>query len=341
MSRFASSRVLAGALGLAMLAVALAPAASRAADPPAPGPWKYKTVLGVNLAQSAFSSNWRGGDKGQFTWVASADVGAERQFSERFALANTLKLAYGQTGKQVAGSTWETPSKSTDQILFESVGRFTLSGFVDPYLALNVESQFLDQSNPAKDLTFNPVKVKESAGIARTWVKTEERELLSRLGFGFRQTFARSISDPLTLEEERFTSNDGGVEFVTTTTWPLLEKRVLYKARLTAFQPVFYSKSDALEEYDALAVAADPTHESVADFWKTTDLDFESTFTAPITKHLNVNLLVQWVYDKFDVAANVDPTLPLAVLNAEIAKNTRKAGQFREVLAIGFTYSLF
>ena len=339
MLHFASSRVFAAALGFAMLA--LAPASSRAADPTPPGPWKYKTVLGVNLAQSAFSSNWRGGDRGQFTWVASADVGAERQFSERFALANTLKLAYGQTGKQVSGSTWETPSKSTDQILFESVGRFTLGGFVDPYLALNVESQFLDQSNPAKDLTFNPVKVKESAGIARTWVKTEERELLSRLGFGFRQTFGRSITDPVTLEEGSFTSNDGGIEFVSTTTWPLLDKKVLYKGRLTVFQTVFYSKSDALEEYDALAVAADPSHESVADFWKTTDLDFENTFTAPITKNLNVNLLVQWVYDKFDVAANVDPTLPLAVLNADVAKNTRKAGQFREVLAIGFTYTLF
>lgn len=339
MFRLTTSRALAGVLACAAIALAAVPVL--AADPPVPGPWKYKTVIGVNVSQSAFSTNWRGGDKGQFTWVASADAGAERQVTPKFLLGNSLKLAYGQTGKQLDGSVWETPSKSTDQIQFESVGRFTLSGFVDPYLALNLESQFLDQSNPLKDLTFNPVKLKESAGIARTWVKTEERDMGSRLGFSFRQTFAKSITDAVTLAEERFTSNDGGIEFVHTTTWPMLEKKVLYKSRLTVYQPVFYSKSGALEEYDALAVAADPTHEAVADFWKTTDVDFENTFTAGITKNLNVNLTVQWLYDKFDVAANVDPTLPLSVLNAEVAKNTRKAGQFREVLAIGFTYKLF
>jgi hypothetical protein len=52
-------------------------------------------------------------------------------------------------------------------------------------------------------------------------------------------------------------------------------------------------------------------------------------------------LFAQWVYDKFDAAANVDTTLPLDVLTAELDRNIRKRGQFKETLAIGLTYRLF
>lgn len=324
------------------------PAAPAHADDPTPGPWDYGAVTGLNLSQSAYSSNWKGGDRGALVWVLSADLTAERQFNEVFNLSNQLQLAYGQTARQdttASGLAWDRPEKSTDLIALESVGRFSLKTYVEPYLALRVESQFLDQSSPLGTIHFNPIKLKETAGIARVLVKREDAEASTRLGFGFRQTFAKSFTDPVTLATERYVSNDGGFEWQAQVKWPLLDKKVLYKGNLLVFQPLFYSEKDNLDAFDTEARAADPTFESVVDFWKTTDVAHQSIFSAQITKHLSVNLLMEWVYDKFDAAANVsfaaDTGKPLADRVAEIRRNVRKAGQFKEVLALGVTYQLF
>lgn len=332
---------------LAFLSLAVAPAA-RADDATAPGPWKYGAVVGLNVSQSAYSSNWKGGDRGALVWVLSSDLTADRQFNEAFHLSNHLQLAYGQTSRQSAtdgGLTWDRPEKSTDQIAFESVGRFSTNAWVEPYLALNLESQFRDQSSSIGVLNFNPVQIKESAGLARVLADREDAKATTRLGFGFRQTFARSFVDPVTKATDSYVSNDGGVEWKTEATWPLLGKKVLYKGDLLVYQPVFYSKSKQLEDYDREVRGADPGAEAIADFWRATDVSHHSTFSAQITKHLQVNLNMAWVYDKFDAAANVafaaDATKPLVDRIAEIRRNVRKGGQFKEVLALGLTYQLF
>ena len=344
------TRIPRGALAPVALAIALLAApTARAAEPkPAePGPWKFGTVASLNLSQSQFSTNWAGGDKGSIVWVVSASSTAERQFNRRFNLTNSLLLAYGQTAQQVDDPSspgqrvWDTPDKTTDQILFESTGRFTMESFVDPYFGVRVESQFQDQSDPVRTLELNPVRLKESAGIARVLVKTEERELITRLGLGFRQTFARAFVDPVTPATRSYSTNDGGFEWQTQMTQPLLDKKVLYKGQLLVFQPVFFSNSGVLEDFDAAAAVALPGREAVADFWKAPDIDFQNTFSAQITKTLGVNLFVQWRYDKFDAATNVDVTQPVAMQAAAIDRGIRKAGQFKEVLAISLSYRLF
>ena len=163
-------------------------AAARADEPkPAePGPWKFGEVLSLNLSQSAFSDNWSGGDKGSIVWVTGSASTAERQFSKRFNSTSALTLAYGQTTRQVADpanpshNVWDSPDKTTDQILFESTGRFTLASFVDPYVAVRAESQFQDQSSPLGMLNFNPIKLKETAGIARVLQKSADAEAITQ-----------------------------------------------------------------------------------------------------------------------------------------------------------------
>lgn len=335
-----------------LLVAAMVAAAAVHADPSPvePGPWKFKTVLSLNLSQSSFSSNWHGGDTGSLNWVATGDGAAERQFSRRFNLLNTLQLAYGQTSRQqpdAAGQLkWDTPDKTSDMIAFESTGRWTLQSFADPYMALRLDSQFLDQSDPVGDILFNPVKLKESAGLARVLLKTDSARVVTRLGFGFRQTFGFSFSDPLTKQKDHFISNDGGVEWQTNAAGRVLDDKVVVIARLLVFQPVFYSESDHLKQFDALGAAANPTYQTVADFWKATDVDLQATFSTAITKHINVNLFAQFLYDKFDTAANVEGTLEKTITNGylsdnDIERNVRKAGQFKETLAIGLTYQLF
>ncbi len=330
--------------------VLIAPTA-RATDPIEPGPWKFGALVGLNLSQSAFSDNWSGGDKGSINWVANADLSADRQFSQKFHWGNKLELAYGETSTQEpdpddpGSRVWSRPDKTTDRIFFESLGRFTLRGFVDPYVSGQVETQFVDESNPIGDLELNPMKLTESGGIAKVFEQTETSELTSRLGVGFRQSLARSFVDATGEDTESFTTQDGGIEFVTEAKRPLLDGKVLYQGRLKAFMPVFFSQSGDLEDYDALALAADPSHQAVADFWKSPDVDFLNTFSAEVTSWMSVNLLVQWVYDKYDAATNVDlanwddsdPAKRAAIIN-EIEGGIRKSGQFKQTLAIGLSY---
>lgn len=327
----------------------LAPVVARAQEVVEPGPWKYTGTSALNLTQSTYTKNWSGGDRGQIAWVLNFDLGAERQFHPGFNLANSLKVAFGQTSEQNLDANgdlaWDHPDKSTDQILFESLARFTGPRRFDPYVSLRAESQFRDESyGDLGALTLNPVKLKEAAGVSRMLRKTEDSELLTRLGFGARQTFGRGLrldSSTQAVIEDQFTANDGGFEWQTDVVQPMFDKKIEFKAQLLVFQPVFYSKAEALEDYDALAVAADPGHESVADFWKSTDVNLQSTFTSKITKYLQVVLYAQLIYDKFDTAANVDLALPFADLTNEVNKNVRKAGQFKETLALGLTYTMF
>ena len=156
------------------------------------------------------------------------------------------------------------------------------------------------------------------------------------------RTGVPSSSRPSALQTTAsFTSNDGGFEWNTTAVWPLLEKKVVYRATLLVFQPVFYSRSDALATFDQAAIAADPTRRPIADYWKAADVNFLNTFTAAITKNLAVGLVAHLIYDKFDTAANVDNALPLAVLVPEIDKNVRKTGQFKQTLNVALRYQLF
>ncbi len=325
------------------------------ADPPAPpvaGPWKYGALTSFNLAQSSFSTNWKGGDKGSMVWVLGAELSAERQFTPRYNLQNVLKAAYGQTTRQTASAddprhyVWDSPDKTTDVLAFDSNSRWSLSTFVDPYFSFGAETQFADQSSPVGTIKFNPVKLKESAGVARVIEKTADAEVITRLGFGFRQTLAKAWVDPVLKTQRSFTTQDGGFEWQTTATKPILDKKVLYKGKLLVFQPVFYSKSSDLETLDDAVVAfvestPGATRESVKDFWRTADLGFQNSFTAQITKLVAVNLYAEFVYDKFDAAANVDPTLAPAAALVELDRNTRKAGQYRQTLSLALTYRLF
>lgn len=341
------------ALCLSLLPFAAAPGLAQSPDSSAaPTGWKRTGVISLDVTQGSFSSNWSGGDNGSFVWVANLNSTAEKQFGPRFNLQNRLELAYGQTAQQVqvqnpARRVWQSPDKTTDRILFESTGRFTTGAWAEPYAGLRLDSQFRDESYaPIAILDFNPVKLKESVGLIRVFAKDADREAVTRLGVGARQTFGRSVN-AVTFATEHFTSTDGGIEWQTNVTQPLFGKKVVYKGELLLFQALIYSQSKALDQYVTklragdTTQAAQPTAEDVSGFWKAPDINFQNTFTTHITKYLGVNLFVQWVYDKFDNAANVNATHDLDVLSPEVNKNIRKAGQFKETLALNFKFSVF
>jgi hypothetical protein len=332
------------------LIVCLAAPALAQDEPTAPGPWAFETLASLNLTQSAFSSNWAGGDRGSLAWVARTNLGAVRQFNQKFRWDNTLKLAYGEKADQIEDpddpgrNKWAKGEKNEDQIQLDSVARFTLQAAVDPYLALRGESQFLNESDPRGALKLDPIKLSESGGIARAFVQEESREVVSRLGLALRQTFAQRFTDATGNDTERFSTNDAGIEFRTNVTYPLLGDKIIYKGEVFVLWSLVFSEADALKEFDRRAQQYDPSREPVQDFWKTADVNWQNEFTAPITSWLNVNFVFQLVYDEFDTATKVDATFDpndedaARAAIAEVDAGIRKAGQWRQVLAIGLSY---
>ena len=332
-------------LGIAALAAASVPGEVAAqTDPVEPGPWKLEAMLGLNLAQSSFTSNWAGGDQGNINWVLRLDANAKRQFSEKFNWANVLLIEYGQTSRQEESpsnpdeNVWSKPEKTTDQILAESTARYTGHWFADPYAALRLDSFILDQNHPSKDLFFNPLQLKESAGLARALQRTEGKDLLARLGFGLRQTFSRSFPDPALEETTSHTTNDGGVEFQLDADYLWGGEKLRYVGKLLVFFPLFFSDSDAVDAFDEQALAFDPTRESVKDFWKDPDVDWQNTLSLKIKDWLSANLYAQLVYNKYDRSILIEPTDPIQDQIVAVDSGIRKGGQFKQTLALGLSY---
>ncbi len=306
------------------------------------GKWYPGLEAGITMTQSSYSDNWRGGDKGSVVWTFLSQGNLENQIHAMANWNNTLKLAFGQTHQQQArtGTSsryWSSPIKSTDLIDLESLIRFTLGGYVDPFAGIRAEGQFLDAADPdGRTITFNPWRFKESAGIARKWVDETDRSYQSRLGFAFRQGLRRFFSGPAPDETtESETTNDGGFEFVTDAKTSVLNKRVAWTSKLTLYQPVFYSGKSALTD-----AGLDP----LASHAMKLDVDFENLFTSQITKIVSVQLYTRWLYDQYDNSVKpvfADPAAPtLEEVSGLRTAAVRQAGQFKQTLGIGVTFRI-
>ena len=270
-------------------------------------PWSASVDANITMTQYSYTDNWAGGEAGAIAWTFFSNALAEKQINDIVNNKNTLKLLFGQTHNQDHDTKkWGKPDKSNDLIDFESVFRFDLKLNIDPFAALRIESQFLDTSNSENKRLFNPLTFTESFGISRVFVKEEKREWSARLGAGFREFVNRDYLDVQTNKKETEISSDGGFIFVNDLKTPLAEDRITLTSKLTIFQALFYSESDALKG---------TTEEN---YWKTADIEWENIFTAGITKYLMVNLYTQFLYDK-----EVD-----------------KGGRFKQTLSLGLTYKL-
>ncbi len=268
-------------------------------------PWKASVDANLTMTQNQYSNNWVGGEIGSIAWVLNSNCVAERQFNPKLNDRTTLLFAFGQTHSQNKDTkSWERPFKSTDKIEFETVLRFTLGGFVDPFASGRIETEFLDQSDLENERVLNPALFIESAGLAKVLSKAEKREWTMRLGGAFRQSLDRKERDPVTDVRKTTTTEDGGILFVNEFTSPVSGNRMTVTSRLSVYQAFFSSESGRLEGLPN------------ADFWKAPHVNFENTFTANITKYVMVNLYVQILYDK----------------------EVSLAGRYRQTLALGLTY---
>ncbi len=267
-------------------------------------PWQPSIDFGLNLTQNSYSDSWTGGEAGNMTWVSRVDAIFEKKISSKFNFKNITKLQFGQSHTQdQTTKDWQKPTKSTDKIDIENVGRFTLDSYVDPYLALRLESQFLDASYDPIKRYINPILLTESAGVSRLFYSKDKDQILSRLGFSIRQNIDKVIIDTVAEDFEYETSTDGGIESVTDIHY-IFSERLNYIGKLTLFKAFFFSEKDEFKDTPA------------EDYWKAVDANFESTVSASVSRYIVVSFYAQLLYDK-----QID-----------------RRGRFKETLALGLTY---
>ncbi len=270
-------------------------------------PWKKSVDLGLTVTQNSYSDSWTGGEAGNVNWVALANSVFEKKFSEIINSKTTAKFSFGQTHSQDQQTKkWAKPTKSTDLLDIETLTRFTLKMWVDPYLAFRFESQFLDASVPEVKRYVNPKKLTESGGVSRVFYKTENNEILSRLGLALRQIITEEVVDTVMKKTEINSTSDGGIESVSDVRLTLSDK-ISYTSKLSLYKAFFFSESDK--------VKGTPQE----DYWKEVDVNWENTISVSISKYVNVALYNQLLYDK-DIS---------------------KKGRFKETLSLGLVYKLF
>jgi hypothetical protein len=269
--------------------------------------WKYTSNFNLSLTQNSYSNSWAGTELGSISWAATSNSTADKQLSDLILNKNTLKLAFGQTHSQKLDASneryWNKPEKTTDKIDFETVFRFTLHGYVDPFISGRFESQFVDFSDPSKTRIINPSQFTEAAGIARTIIEKENQNLNARLGGAVRQRLNREQLDTVTLKRENKVESDAGIEFVAIYNLIYKPKDITFNSRLQLFQSLYNSKSKDLPNED----------------WKATDVTWENTLGMKLYGALNVSLYLEMLYNK----------------------EQKKVVQFKETLGLGLSYQLF
>jgi hypothetical protein len=283
---------------------ALLTALSSAAFSAATTPWVIDVDANVTLTQNAYTTSWIGSEKGAIAWASKLNLVAERQLATKFNNRNTLKLAFGQTKTQYEDRSWGNLMKSTDLIDFESMGRFTLDGWVEPFLAVRLISQFVDGTDSTQNHYVNPLDIFESFGISRALVTNDMTKWNARLGGAVNQNINRFTLDDTHSGYYKKTKNSAGLEFVTDLKSKARQGLLDFSSLLTVYEALVSSEAEKTKGTPA------------ADFWRYPDINWENIASVNITRYVMVNLTLQLLYDR------------------ELHANAR----IKEVVALGLTY---
>jgi hypothetical protein len=258
---------------------------SVSASQPEPGSWLIDVDANVTVTQNAYSDSWIGDEKGSLSWASKLDFVAERQFVSWFNHRNTLKLAFGQTKIQNDNKSWDKFLKSSDLIDFETLQKFTLDKWVDPFIAGRLISQFVDDRNPETKHYGNPMDIFESFGVARSLVTENAVKWDARFGGSIQQSVDRYFYDSLKNKRDLNVINNAGLEFVTEMKAGLRNGLLDYKGLLTVFEALISSTKED-EDFEGTP------------YWRYPDVNWENNLSVNLSKYVMVNLTLQLLYDR-------------------------------------------
>ena len=236
--------------------------------------WTPKGVVGVNLAQVAFS-NWSQGGQNSISYTFFSNFGIH-YIGDPWKWRNNLRFAYGRT--KLGSDGYRT---NDNEIFFESTLIYNVGWKVSPYAGVtartSVTKGFNYDANPAVQIVdfMDPFYLTEGIGF----IYDQIPNFSTRLGLGFKQTFADKFAmtysdDPETTELEKF-KNETGIESVTEYSWSFMED-MNYSTYLRLFG-----------RFEDLSV------------W---DVRWDNVITAKINKYVNVNFGVLVIYDVDETA---------------------------------------
>jgi hypothetical protein len=288
-----------------------------------------KLDTGLNLTQSAYSDNWRGGETGSVAWSAYMNGIAEKQINPSLNWLNSS-----------GDRSWGDAEKSADQVDLETVFRLTKGWAVDPYVSVRMETLFQDVTDPfGRELWFNPVTLKESAGVARKFIDHEDHQFLGRLGFTARENYRRFFVDVTGDETDGQNAWDSGAELVLDY-MRAFNPQFTYTSRFSVYQPFSWSKNDALDALSPDSLDAAGLDRDIRDYPTVADLDWQNTFSAKVTKVIAVQLYLELLYDKYDntIVPILDESGSLTNPGA-VDFAVRKKGQYKQTLGIGLVWT--
>ncbi len=273
-----------------VLATALLAGALYAEDGAKKSGYDVEFTPSFNASVNLFSDNWDGGDLGSFTWSASADFKANKQLTDKVLHENWAKLLYGKTSVQLKDSTgdkeWSDMEKSADLIEAETVLKFTLGKFVDPFVSVKGESQFLDNSADNNVRRINPVTIKETFGASRNFVDEELLTFNGRFGAGARQHINKDHLDSLTGKAEWETTNDMGLELVLNLQAKNKKESMSYESTFELYEALLRNEGDVPF-----------TDDQISDY-RTPDVRWIHDLKLNVTKLVILSLQAEFLYDK-------------------------------------------
>lgn len=237
--------------------------------------WTPKGTVGMNLSQVSFT-NWAQGGENSLTLVLFSNFGLH-YLGSPVKWRNTLKATYGKT--KFGGGEFRT---NDNEIFFESTFIYDVGWSVSPYLGITARSAISNGYDYKEDPPvrivepFDPFFLTEAVGFNYDQIPN----FSTRLGIGFKQTFARKFDtlytdDPETdFVIERF-KNESGIEWVTEFTYEFL------------LNMSYYTYLRLFGTFDHLNI------------W---DVRWDNIITAKVNKIVNVNLNVLLIYDVDETA---------------------------------------
>lgn len=244
--------------------------------------WLNDLVGSLNLTQNRYSSNWTQGGENSFAWKGQLDTKFEDN-QPKTNWRNTLKFTYGQV-KQGE----DDIRKSDDELKFESVFKLKSGRHLNPYMAVNFETQVtrgylyttkdgVDVKEPVADF-LSPAFLRESLGLG---YKPSE-VFMTRLGFSVKHTIVKDESFHYNDQDfairprygnrpDQAVRTETGIES-TTDVVKKLEKNVIFTSKLELFS--------SFENFSAV------------------DVNWDNTLTAKFLKYFALNFNVRLFYDE-------------------------------------------
>ncbi|MEA3506352.1 MAG: DUF481 domain-containing protein [Elusimicrobiota bacterium] len=153
--------------------------------------WQVSGIAGASYSETAVNNRWSGGETDARSWSVNGEGEAEKDFGKTNWL-NSLKLEYGKTSIASAPE-----QESADTIYFNSIYKYKLSFYINPYVSFNADSQFTE--------FFDPAALTESAGVGWNILSGDKQNFKTRFGGALRQFMAA----------EEDTENETGAEWIT------------------------------------------------------------------------------------------------------------------------------